>query len=78
MLGKTSQTRRGKSQTKGETLGILSSLKERWEFIGEKSGEIIADLLGENLEVTDAETTWEVNLALMKFKRTVRQKKKEE
>jgi len=42
----------------------------------QKSGEIIADILGDNLEVTDAETTWEVNLALMKFKRTVRQKKK--
>ena len=41
----------------------------------QKSGEIIADLLGDSLEVTDAETTWEVNLALMKFKRTVRQKK---
>ena len=41
-----------------------------------KSGEIIADILGDNLEVTDAETTWEVNLALMKFKRTVKQKKK--
>ena len=42
----------------------------------QRSGEIIADLLGDDLEVTDAETTWEVNLALMKFKRTVKQKKK--
>jgi len=42
----------------------------------QKSGEIITDLLGNDLEVTNAETTWEVNLALMKFKRTVRQKKK--
>jgi phage regulator Rha-like protein len=42
----------------------------------QRSGEIIADILGDGLEVTDAETTWEVNLALMKFKRTVRQKKK--
>ena len=42
----------------------------------QKSGEIIADILGDNLEVTDAETTFEVNLALMKFKRTVKQKKK--
>ena len=41
----------------------------------QRSGEIIADLLGDSLEVTDAETTWEVNLALMKFKRTIRQKK---
>jgi phage regulator Rha-like protein len=42
----------------------------------QKSGELISDILGDNLEVTDAETTWEVNLALMKFKRTVKQKKK--
>jgi hypothetical protein len=42
----------------------------------QRSGEIISDILGNDLEVTDAETTWEVNLALMKFKRTVRQKKK--
>jgi len=44
----------------------------------QKNGEIMGDILGDNLEVTDAETTWEVNLALMKFKRTVKQKKKEE
>jgi phage regulator Rha-like protein len=42
----------------------------------QRSGEIIADILGNDLEVTDAETTWEVNLALMKIKRTVRKKKK--
>jgi phage regulator Rha-like protein len=42
----------------------------------QRSGEIISDILGNDLEVTDAETTWEVNLALMKFKRTVKQKKK--
>ena len=43
----------------------------------QRGGEIITDLLGDNLEVTDAETSFELNLALMKFKRTVRQKKKE-
>jgi phage regulator Rha-like protein len=42
----------------------------------QKSGEIIGDFLGDDMEVTDAETTFEINLALMKFKRTVRQKKK--
>jgi hypothetical protein len=42
----------------------------------QKSGEIMADILGDDLEVTDAETTWEINFALMKFRRTVRQKKK--
>ncbi|MCL2291253.1 MAG: ORF6N domain-containing protein [Bacteroidetes bacterium] len=42
----------------------------------QKSGEIIADILGDDLEITDTETTWEINFALMKFRRTVRQKKK--
>jgi len=44
----------------------------------QKTGEIMGEIMGDNLEVTDAETTWEVNLALMKFKRTVKQKKKED
>ena len=43
----------------------------------QKSGNIIADILSDHLEVTDAETTFEVNLALMKFKHTVKQKKKQ-
>jgi len=43
----------------------------------QKTGEIIADILGDKLEVTDDETSYEVNLAIMKFKRTVKQKKKE-
>ena len=60
------------------TFSQLSETKDEptQKSLMQKSGEIIADILGDNLEVTDAETTWEVNLALMKFKRTVRQKKK--
>jgi hypothetical protein len=42
----------------------------------QKSGEILTDFLGDGFEATDAETSFELNLALMKFKRTVRQKKK--
>jgi phage regulator Rha-like protein len=42
----------------------------------QKGGDIIADLLGDDLQVTDTETTFEINFALMKFKHTVRQKKK--
>ena len=42
----------------------------------QKGGEIIADFLGNELEVINTETTLEINLALMKFKHTVRQKKK--
>ncbi|MCL1969342.1 MAG: ORF6N domain-containing protein [Bacteroidetes bacterium] len=42
----------------------------------QSSGNIIAELLGDNLEVTEAETSLEVNFVLMKFKHTIRQKKK--
>ena len=42
----------------------------------QKSGEIIADILGDDLEVTDTETSLEINFALMKFKHTVRKRQK--
>ncbi|MDR2972747.1 MAG: ORF6N domain-containing protein [Bacteroidales bacterium] len=42
----------------------------------QRSGEILADFLGDGFEATDAETSFELNLALMKIKRTVRQKKR--
>jgi hypothetical protein len=40
----------------------------------QKSGEIIADILGDELQVTDTETTIEINFALMKFKHTIKRK----
>jgi hypothetical protein len=42
----------------------------------QKSGDIIADILGGDMQTTDTETTIEINFALMKFKHTVHQKKK--
>jgi hypothetical protein len=41
----------------------------------QKSGEIISDVLGSSLEVSDAETDIEINLALLKFKHKVRRKR---
>lgn len=41
----------------------------------QRSGEIIADILSDNSQITDTETSIEINLALMKFKHTVKQKK---
>jgi hypothetical protein len=41
----------------------------------QKGGEIIADLLDDELHVTDTETTIEVNFALMKFKQVIKKKK---
>ena len=40
-----------------------------------KSGEIIAEILDDDLETTDTETTVELNLALLKFKHTIKKKK---
>jgi hypothetical protein len=41
----------------------------------QKSGDIIAELLGDDMQVTDTETSIEINFALMKFKHTVKKKK---
>jgi len=40
----------------------------------QKGGEIISDLIGDNLKTSDTETSFEINLALVKFKRTVKRK----
>jgi phage regulator Rha-like protein len=42
----------------------------------QKSGGIIADLLGDEMQTTDSETSIEINFALLKFKHTIKQKKK--
>ena len=60
---------------------VVSQLSETREksvqkSLMQRSGEIIGDILGDDLQVTDSETTLEINFALMKFRHTVRQKKK--
>jgi hypothetical protein len=42
----------------------------------ERSGEIMAELLSGGLEESDSETSLEINQAVMKFKHTVKRKKK--
>ena len=42
----------------------------------QRSGEIIADILSDDLQVTETETSVEINLAMIKVKHTVKQKKK--
>jgi len=49
--------------------------KEKQNSLLQKSGEIIAEVLGSGLEVSDAEMDIEVNLALLKFKQKVRMKR---
>jgi phage regulator Rha-like protein len=48
----------------------------RQKSLMQKSGEIIADILSEDMKVTDTETSIELNFAVLKFKHTIKQKKK--
>ena len=41
----------------------------------QKSGEIISDLLGEDMKTSDTETSIELNFAVLKFKHTIKRKK---
>ncbi len=43
----------------------------------QKSGEIIAEVLDNDIESTDTETSVELNFALLKFKHTVKKKRKQ-
>jgi hypothetical protein len=41
----------------------------------QKSGELIAEILDDDLHTNEAETTIEINFAVLKFKHTVKKKK---
>jgi hypothetical protein len=43
----------------------------------QRSGEIVAELFGDELSTTDTETTMELNVAFLKLKHTVKRKKDE-
>jgi hypothetical protein len=38
----------------------------------QKSGDVIADILGEDLITTDTETSIELNFAVLKFRHTIK------
>ncbi len=42
----------------------------------QKSGEIIAEILDDDLKTTDTETSIEINFAVLKFKHLIKKKKK--
>ncbi len=48
--------------------------EERKNKLMGRSGEIMADILGDDLQTTDTETTFEINFAVMKFKHTIKRK----
>ena len=56
---------------------ILSNIKDKHEqkALMRKSGEMIAELLDDDLETTDTETSIELNFAVLKFKHTTKKKK---
>ena len=59
------------------TVSQLSEIKEEpvQKSLMQRGGEIIAGILEDDLQVTDTETSIEINFVLMKFKHTVKQKK---
>lgn len=58
------------------TVAVLSSTDDQYaqKHLMQKGGDIMADLLGEDLQTTDTETSVELNLALLKFKHTIKRK----
>jgi hypothetical protein len=58
------------------TVSELSEAGEefRQKSLMQKGGEIIADILGDDLKTTDTETSVELNFAVFKFKHTVKRK----
>jgi hypothetical protein len=49
--------------------------KGKQQVLMQKSGELIAEILDDDLAVTDSETSIELNFAVLKFKHTVKKKK---
>ena len=56
-----------------ELAGIKDEIKKN--TLLKKSGEIIAEILDDNMKVTDTETSIEINFAVLKFKHLVKKKK---
>lgn len=49
--------------------------KQEQQTLMQRSGEIIADILDDSLETDESETTIELNLAVLKFKHTIKKRK---
>ena len=62
------------------TVAELSASPEEFKqkSLMQKSGDIIADLLGEDMTTTGTETSIELNFALLKVKHTINRKKEDE
>jgi hypothetical protein len=60
------------ARTVSELSEITDGFKQK--SLMQKGGEIIADILGDDLKATDTETSIELNFAVLKFKHTVKRK----
>lgn len=49
--------------------------KSRQKTLMQRSGELIAEMLDDDLQTQDAETTIELNFAVLKFKHTIKKKR---
>lgn len=60
------------------TIGELSSNPDQYEqrSLMQKSGEIMADLFGEDMQTSETETEIELNFAVLKLKHTIKRKGK--
>ena len=61
------------------TVAELSNTQDQFKqkSLMQQGGDILADLLDDELQVSDSETTIELNFAVLKFKHTVKRKNKE-
>jgi len=57
------------------TLSIVEDKSEQQDLM-QKSGEIIAEILDDDMQSTDTETSIELNFAVLKFKHTIKKKNK--
>ena len=60
------------------TIKELSDIKDdkKQKDLMQKSGEIIAEILEDDLVTTDTETSIEINFAVLKFKHLIKRKNK--
>ena len=58
------------------TVAELSEASDEFQqkSLMQKGGDIIAELIGDNLSASDTETSIELNFAVFKFKHTVKRK----
>jgi hypothetical protein len=60
------------------TIRALTTVQDKQEqqTLMQKSGQIIAEILDDDLVTNESETTIELNFAMLKFKHTIKKKKK--